>query len=223
VAEAIAAILPFAVGIMVSPIPIVAVILMLFTRRATANGPAFLVGWVVGLTLLGTVGYAAAALLGWGDGSDESATEVQWWRVLLGLVLLVLAFRTWRKATEPDHVEELPRWMADIDELTPAKAFVLAVALSSVNPKNLVLGLGAMTSLATLGASTDEVIAGIAAFVAIASLTVAAAVAYRLVGGEPAQRRLSALQAWLKTHNDAVMAVLLLVFGVLLLSEGLGG
>ncbi|HET7902093.1 MAG TPA: GAP family protein, partial [Candidatus Nanopelagicales bacterium] len=175
-AEAIAAILPFAVGIMVSPIPIVAVILMLFTRRATSNGPAFLVGWVVGLTLLAVLGYAAASLLGWGDGSDAAATEVQWWRVVLGLVLLVLAFRTWRKAAEPDHVEELPRWMADIDDLTPAKAFALALALSSVNPKNLLLGLGAMTSLATLGAATDEVVVGIAAFVLIASLTVAAAV-----------------------------------------------
>jgi threonine/homoserine/homoserine lactone efflux protein len=222
-AQAIAAILPFAVGIMVSPIPIVAVILMLFTKRATSNGPAFLIGWVVGLTLLGVIGYAAASLLGWGDGSDTSATEVQWWRVALGVVLLVLAFRKWRKAAEPDHVEELPRWMADIDELTPAKAFTLALALSSVNPKNLILGLGAMTSLATLGAPTDEVAVGIIAFVVVSSITVAAAVAYRLLGGESAQRSLSAMQVWLKTHNDAVMAVLLLVFGVLLLSEGLGG
>ena len=38
--QAIASILPFAVGIMVSPIPIVAVILMLFTKRATVNGLA---------------------------------------------------------------------------------------------------------------------------------------------------------------------------------------
>ena len=55
--------------------------------------------------------------------------------------------------------------MAGIDELTPIKAFGLAVALSSVNPKNLVLGLGAMTSLATLGAPTDQAVVGMVAFV----------------------------------------------------------
>ena len=222
-AEAIASILPFAVGIMVSPIPIVAVILMLFTKRATVNGPAFLVGWVLGLSLLAVVGYGAASLLGWGDGSDASATEVTWWRIALGVVLLVLAFRTWRKAAEPDHVDELPRWMADIDELSPVKAFGLAVGLASVNPKNLMLGLGAMTNLATLGAPSDEVVVGLVAFVVVASLSVAAAVAYRLLGGDKAQRSLEVMQAWLKVHNDAVMAVLLLVFGVLLVSEGLAG
>lgn len=222
-AQAIASILPFAVGIMVSPIPIVAVILMLFTRRATSNGPAFLVGWVLGLSLLAVIGYGAASLLGWGDGSDASSTEVTWWRIVLGVVLLVLAFRKWRKAAEPDHVDEMPRWMADIDELAPGRAFGLALLLSSVNPKNLALGLGAMTSLATLGAPSDEVVVGIVAFVVVASLSVAAAVVYRLVGGEKAQRSLETMQGWLKTHNDAVMAVLLLVFGVLLVSQGLGG
>ena len=222
-AEAIAQVLPFAVGIMVIPIPIVAVILMLFTKRATVNGPAFLVGWVVGLSALAVVGYAAATALGWGDGSAESATEVQWWRVALGAVLLVLAARKWRTVVEPDHVDEMPRWMADIDSLTPVKAFGLAVLLSAVNPKNLALGLGAMTGLATASPTTEEAAVAIAAFVVIASLSVAAAVGYRLLGGQKAERTLQAAQAWLKTHNDAVMAVLLLVFGVVLIGRGLGG
>ena len=222
-AQAIASILPFAVGIMVSPIPIVAVILMLFTKRATVNGPAFLVGWVVGLSLLATIGYLAASALGWGDGSSESATEVQWWRVGLGVVLLVLAFRKWRKIREPEHVEEMPAWMAGIEEIAPLKAFGLAAVLSSVNPKNLVLGLGAMTSLATLGAPTEQAVVGMIAFVVIASLSVAAAVLYRLLGGAKAETSLQTAQAWLKMHNDAVMAVLLLVFGVVLVAKGLGG
>lgn len=222
-AQAIASVLPFAVGIMVSPIPIVAVILMLFTKRATVNGPAFLVGWVLGLSVLAAVGYLAASALGWGDGSSTSATEVQWWRVALGVVLLVLAFRKWRKIREPDHADEMPGWMAGIDELTPIKAFGLAVALSSVNPKNLVLGLGAMTSLATLGAPTEQAVVGMIAFVVIASLSVAAAVLYRLLGGAKAETSLQTAQAWLKMHNDAVMAVLLLVFGVVLVAKGFGG
>jgi Sap, sulfolipid-1-addressing protein len=44
--EAIGDLLPSAVGVALSPIPIVAVILMLGTPRARSNGPAFAAGWV---------------------------------------------------------------------------------------------------------------------------------------------------------------------------------
>jgi len=33
-----------------SPVPIIAVVLMLGTPRARVNGPAFVLGWVLGLT-----------------------------------------------------------------------------------------------------------------------------------------------------------------------------
>ena len=35
--------IPFAIGVAISPVPIIAVILMLFSRRAKVNGLAFLV------------------------------------------------------------------------------------------------------------------------------------------------------------------------------------
>jgi hypothetical protein len=44
--EAIGQLLPFAVGVGLSPIPIIAVVLMLATPRARVNGPAFLPGWL---------------------------------------------------------------------------------------------------------------------------------------------------------------------------------
>ena len=37
-----------AVGVAISPVPIIAVILMLFTAKATANSLGFLLGWVLG-------------------------------------------------------------------------------------------------------------------------------------------------------------------------------
>jgi hypothetical protein len=53
--QAIGQILSFAVGVALSPVPIIAVILMLVTPRARANGPAFVVGWLVGLAIVGAV------------------------------------------------------------------------------------------------------------------------------------------------------------------------
>ena len=47
--QALGQVLPLAVGVALSPIPIIAVILMLFSERATVNGLAFLFGWIVGI------------------------------------------------------------------------------------------------------------------------------------------------------------------------------
>ena len=73
--DAIGEVLPWAVAVAISPIPIIAVILMLFTPKANTNGPAFLVGWVVGLSLVVGIIYSLA------DGTDaatdpDAASEV---------------------------------------------------------------------------------------------------------------------------------------------------
>ena len=51
--EAIGDVLPLGVGVALSPIPIIAVTLMLVSRRARANGPLFVLGWLLGLAVVG--------------------------------------------------------------------------------------------------------------------------------------------------------------------------
>ena len=58
--DAVGDILPLAVGVALSPLPIIAVVLMLVGRRARANGPLFVVGWLVGLGIVGTIVLAIA-------------------------------------------------------------------------------------------------------------------------------------------------------------------
>src|SRR4051812_50122692 len=53
--EAVGQVVSFGVGVALSPVPIIAVVLMLATPRGRVNGPAFLAGWVVGLAVVGTV------------------------------------------------------------------------------------------------------------------------------------------------------------------------
>ena len=50
--SALGSILPQAIGVAISPVPIIAVILMLFSKRARSNGIAFLVGWVLALVVV---------------------------------------------------------------------------------------------------------------------------------------------------------------------------
>jgi predicted histidine transporter YuiF (NhaC family) len=58
VSDGIGAVLTFAIGVAISPVPIIAVILMLFSARARVNGLLFLLGWAVALGVVSGVAYA---------------------------------------------------------------------------------------------------------------------------------------------------------------------
>ncbi len=218
--QGISEVLTWAVGVAISPIPIIAVILMLFSARARANGTAFLAGWIVSLAAVSTVVYVLAH-----DGNVATSTtasdSVSWGKIVLGAALVLLALRNWRKRPAPGVEPEMPKWMATIDGTAPAKAFGLAVVLAVVNPKNLLLTLGSATGLAQLGLSTTDAIVAIVVFVVVASLSIAVPVAYSVFGGAKAKSSLESAKTWLTAHNAAVMAVLFLVFGVDLIAKGL--
>jgi hypothetical protein len=218
--QGISEILTFAVGVAISPVPIVAVILMLFSQRARTNGAAFLIGWVVALAVVSTAVYLLSDA---GDAatSDTASDAISWGKIALGLLLLLLAVRMWRGRPGAGEQAPMPKWMSGIDALTPAKALALGFLLAGVSPKNLVLAAGAGAGLAQLGLSTSDAVVSLLVFVIVGSLTIAGPVVYYLFGGESAKAQLDRLKAWLLLHNGAVMMVLLVVFGANLIAKGI--
>src|ERR1700754_5080940 len=93
--EAIGAVLSFGVGVAISPVPIIAVVLMLATPRGRINGPAFLAGWAVGL---GGVGTLVLGPSGGADATDDGAPApwTGWLKLALVVLLLLVALRQWR-------------------------------------------------------------------------------------------------------------------------------
>jgi hypothetical protein len=216
----ISEVLTFAVGVAISPLPIIAVILMLFSRRAKVNGPAFLLGWVLALAAVSAVVYFISDRSN-ASTSTTTADTISWGKIVLGALLLRFALRNWRRRPAPDATPEMPTWMARVDSMTPVKAFGLGVVLAGANPKNLLLTIGAATGLAQLGLSGTDVFVSVCVFVIVGSLTIAGPVIYRLVGGDGAEAALESMKGWLALHNAAVMAVVFLVFGVDLIAKGL--
>ena len=92
--QAIGELLPSAVGVALSPVPIIAVILMLGTPRAKSNGPAFAVGWVLGLAIVSV--FVVLLASGSDDPDSGGSTAVDWIKLLIGLLFLVMAFGQWR-------------------------------------------------------------------------------------------------------------------------------
>jgi threonine/homoserine/homoserine lactone efflux protein len=215
--------LPLAVGVAISPVPIIATILMLLAPKATGTSVGFLLGWVAGIIGVATLFTVIAATAGL-DSSDESpSTTSAWIKIGLGVLLLVLAVHQWRGRPRPGQAAELPKWMAAIESFTFVKAAGLGFLLSAVNPKNLLMCVGAGAAIGGAAISTANQVVAVAVFTVIGASTVAVPVVGYLVAKERMREPLDELRGWLQDHNAAVMSVLLLVIGVALIGKGLGG
>jgi hypothetical protein len=219
--EAIGGLLPFAVGVAVSPFPIVGMILMLLTPRARPNGFSFLLGWIAGVVIAGTVFLVVLNAVGVSD--DEPATWTYWLKLVLGLALLVLAVRQWRHRPHPGDDVPMPKWMSALEGFTPGRSVGLAVLLSAVNPKNLIFVIGGAAVVVQADVSVGGEVVAWAVFTLIASIGVAAPLGIFLFLGDRAAGILADLKTWMATNNTAVMAVLLLVIGVKLLGDAVAG
>ena len=187
--SAIGDILGNAIGVAISPVPIIAVILMLLSAKAGANSTSFLLGWVVGLSVAG--GLVLALRLE--DSGGGESTAGGWVKVLIGLLFLGLAWRNWTSRPTGDDEPTMPGWMASIDNFSAAKSFGLAFLLAAVNPKNLGLTIAAVVTITGSGLSTGEEIGTLAVFVAIASITVAVPVIANLILGDKAEGGLTTM------------------------------
>jgi threonine/homoserine/homoserine lactone efflux protein len=220
--EAIGQALPLAVGVALSPIPIIAVVLMLVTARGRVNGPAFVLGWLAGLAILGAIVLSVASGAGAND-EGEPATWVSVLKLVLGVLLLLTSLRQWRGRPHGGDEAAMPKWMQALDRFTPMKAAGAGVALSALNPKNLLLTVAAGAAIAQTGIAAGEQVVAYVVFVLIATVGVGAPVVMAFALGDRSRELLDQLKNWMGRNNAVIMAVLLLIIGVKLIGDAITG
>ena len=181
--QAIGGSLPLAIGVALSPIAISAVVLMLTTGRARVNGPAFVLGWLMGLAVIGAI---VLAIAGPTDASKSGApaTWVSWLKIVLGVLLVLLAVRQFRSRPRGDEQAALPKWMGAIDQFSPAAALGGGALLAALNPKNLLLAVGGAAAIAQTGISGGQQAIAYAVFAVLGTVGVAAPVVIYLSLGK---------------------------------------
>jgi Sap, sulfolipid-1-addressing protein len=214
------AILPLAIAVTISPVPIIAAILLLLTRKPLPNGAAYLVGFTLGVgVVLGLLVWVAGSLnLSSGSGPSKGLGAVE---LVLGLLLLVAAMRKFQSRPMPGTTPSMPKWMDGIASFTPARSLVVGIVIGAANPKNLAVGIAAAAAIASASLSSGDEVVAIVVYVVIAVLGVAAPLAVMLAVGGKAQAILDSWKSWLAQNNQTVMAVLFLVFAVVLIGKGI--
>jgi hypothetical protein len=216
---AIGQVIANAVGVAISPIPIIAVILMLLSRSAARNSVAFVLGWLVGLAAVATV-VLAAGIETSSDGDADAGGVVQ---LVVGALFLGLAAKQWRSRPRPGAEPEMPGWMTAIDSLGAAKAFALGLAVTVPNPKNAGLTIAAAVDIGGAGLGAGQQAVVVTVYILLASVSVIAPVAFYLAAGDRAAPTLRVMKEWLTANSATVMTVLFVVLGAKVLGNGLAG
>ena len=218
--QAIGAILPLAIAVAISPVPIIAIVLVLGTRGARVNGLTFTLGWLVGLSVVGALVLIVIGRSATGD-AGEPATWASTLKLAFGVLLLLMAARLWRGLPKHGQEAPLPKWTQAVDDFTAAKWLGMGVLLSAANPKNLVLTAAAAAAIAETGIPGGEEAIALAVFVLLGSLTILAAATAYLVLGSRADGALGSLKSFMAAHNAAIMTVLLLLIGAKLVGDAI--
>ena len=211
-------ILPLAVGIAISPIPIIAAILMLLSPRAKGTSVGFMIGWLAGIVVAIVLFSLLSSVSPPETGGRSPAAGVI--KIILGVLLLVLAIKQWRTRPAKGNQASLPKWMSVIDSMSAVKALWLGFLLAAANPKNLLLAIAAGVIVGRAGLTVGQMTVVIILFVLLAASTVLVPVVGYLIASARLAGPLDKLREWLVDKNAVIMAVLLLVLGVAVIGKG---
>ena len=208
--------LPLALTIALSPLPLAALLLMLLAPDGFKSAVGFSIGWFLGVLLSATLLALLSSLLPHDRSAGSRALQVAI-PLLLGIALIVLGVVQWHDRPSRGADVPLPRWLTALDRLSPARATIIGVGYAAFRPKNLVVAAAA--GVVILGAHADPaaiVISG-AVFTALASITMLGPVLAYAFGGVAVRGRLVRLREWLVRNMPVITIITVLLLGVFLI------
>lgn len=229
-------ILPVVLGVMASPVAVLALLGIMLSDRPVRNSVCFSAGWALAVSCLFGGWLAALHATGAaGPAGDGSILRVL--HLLVAVCCLggaVWTFRRSRRALErlaaartpgelADAAPQLPGLMRSTEHYTALRAFVLGAGVFVLNPMNV--SLVAATAIDVLAAEVTVAARVLlaAGFVLAASLPVLIPTALLLFGGHRAERPLRRLRRWVLHNNGFLRAGLLLIVGFMQLERALTG
>ena len=219
--EAVAYAIPFALGVALNPIPVLAIVLILAAPRGLLRGAAMLAGALASLAVVAAVVFALESAA---DPIEDGATAtwVSVVKLVLGLALLALAVHKWRGRPGPSDAEPaLPGWMAAVETLSPWRCAAAGVALMGLNPKNIMITTGAVTSIVGTGAATSSQVVALGVYVLIGAAGVGLPVIATALFGARAAHGLGVVRDWMTRNHKVILAGILLLLALVLLVDSI--
>lgn len=212
--------LPLALTIALSPLPVAALLMLVFSPDGFRSGVGFSIGWFVGV-LLATTGLAALTSLLPYTRSAELGVARAAVPLLLGAALMVFGVLQWRRRPAPGAEVPMPAWMGVLGRLTPVRAALIGVGYAAFRPKNLAVAAAAGVIILGGGADPTGATASLGIFTLVASMTMLGPVLAYALGGRVVRVALARARLWLVHNLPVITAATMLVIGLVLTLAGL--
>ena len=201
--------------ITLEPIPLTAFILVLASKGGVRKGAAFIFGWLLSLAIV-----VAGTVLITGNKPPKPSTAPSLAalavKIAIGVVLVLIAVRQWRKLGKPKKPKKTPKWQTGIDNMSPWYAMGLAPL---TQPWGLVAA-GVATIVEAKLSSWQSYIA-LFLFCLVATAIYLTMELYAGFRPEKSQAFLTSTRAWIDTHTDQVIIVVSLVLGFWLVGKSI--
>jgi threonine/homoserine/homoserine lactone efflux protein len=141
--------------------------------------------------------------------------------IVLGILLLITAYKQWRNEDDPDNPP--PKWLEMLDTLPPLKVFGMGVGLVLISGKFWVFTLSAIGVIEAAQLGQLSSILAFLFFVLLAQSLLLLAILVRVIIPEQSKPITETISVWLKRYNRPIVLVVSLVFGLLFFVQGASG
>jgi len=215
--------IPLALAAAFQPPQIIAMLVLLQSKRGKLNG----LGFIAGMFLFRlTLGFGFWFMVSNLEESVEAAGGrfgilVSGVLMVLGLLLLVNALR--RAFSAQDEDQAASSWLEGLEDVSPLRAGLVGIAFLALDPKDWITDLAAVNLIADadLGGTSSLMVYLIYLLMALSLLLVP--LIYLLVLPNRAKRTLDGLNTWMAQHARGIEIVTAILFGLLFLGIGLEG
>ena len=210
----------------VSPLALAATLAVLNTRTPRLNGVVFAIAFLLSGALVVVLVIAIGSIAAPGRGGSSTAAASL--ELLLGLLLIAGGLRASRRpTTELAPSEERTRsrtsaLLERLGRLNAKTALGAGVLLGIGGPKRLTVSIVAATAIAAAGLTAQGEAAQTALYVLLGGVLVWLPISLFVVAGRRSRAWFSASEAWLTSHERAIVTLLLFLFGVLLILDAVG-
>jgi len=219
--ELILSIVPLAVAAAMQPPQVIAMVVLLQTRRSVANALAYIVGMIVFRLFLGGTFWVLIS-------NVEERVEtrggnfsllVGTFILVLGILMLVHSLR--RGFSAHDEDEATASWLDKLDDVTPFRAALIGVAFLALDPKDWLIDISVINLIADADLSSLNNLLAFLAYILMAQSLLLVPLIFSVFIPQGTQSGLTRLTVWMKRYERAIEVVFALIFGLLFLYTGL--
>lgn len=216
----VARVVALALGVALSPLPVVAVLIILLTKRARVGSLVFLAAWLLGNAAAITLAIAFAGSINIPSEGFDLPSE-GFITLLLGFGLFVTAWLSRRGRWRSEDPGASPKWVAAVDDLSPMGGAVVAFSNALTSPKNLALAITAGIAIRDAVTLPADRVSAALLYVVVASVTILTPVVVYLFAGKRAEPTLARWKRNVTLRAAVIMEMGLFVFGLGLALKGL--